>query len=224
MQYVGAYNPATTYNDGDYVIGPDGITYVCVVNGTVGIAPTPWPVTSIPYGTTLPSSPVDGQEAILVDSLTNPTFQWRFRYNAGNTTAYKWEFIGGTTARTAGGAVIGILQSTNSVDTGMPAITIPRAGGYRWVFGGNVYNAGTFVGAYATIIRVFANGVGVGSAAELRHHGITWDGACVSGDGEAALAAGAQLTISTWQDRPSSAGGNSSVTGTWLQVTPLNVA
>src|SRR4029077_16853623 len=41
-QYVGAYNPATTYNDGDYVIGPDGITYVCVVTGTVGIAPTAW--------------------------------------------------------------------------------------------------------------------------------------------------------------------------------------
>jgi hypothetical protein len=47
------------------------------------------------YGTSLPANPADGQEAILVDSLTNPTYQWRFRYNAGSTSAYKWEFIGG---------------------------------------------------------------------------------------------------------------------------------
>jgi hypothetical protein len=51
------------------------------------------------YGTTLPAGPVDGQEAILVDSLTNPTYQWRFRYNAGSALAYKWEFIGGTALR-----------------------------------------------------------------------------------------------------------------------------
>lgn len=48
------------------------------------------------YNTTLPGSPVDGQEAILVDSVTNPTYVWRLRYNAGSASAYKWEFIGGT--------------------------------------------------------------------------------------------------------------------------------
>ena len=48
------------------------------------------PLTVVCYGTTLPASPVDGQEAILVDSVTNPTYQWRFRYNAGSTSAYKW--------------------------------------------------------------------------------------------------------------------------------------
>src|SRR6516164_9624771 len=55
----------------------------------------PNPTLKIPYGTTLPASPVDGQEAILVDSITNPTYQWRLRYNAGSTSAYKWEFVGG---------------------------------------------------------------------------------------------------------------------------------
>ena len=47
------------------------------------------------YGTTFPVSPADGQEAILVDSVTNPSYQWRFRYNAGSSSPYKWEFVGG---------------------------------------------------------------------------------------------------------------------------------
>jgi hypothetical protein len=50
----------------------------------------------VSYGTTLPGSPVNGQEAILVDSTTSPSFVWRFRYNAGSSSAYKWEFVGGT--------------------------------------------------------------------------------------------------------------------------------
>src|SRR4029077_11434282 len=47
------------------------------------------------YGTTLPGSPVDGQEHVLVDSLTVPTYSWRCRYNAQSTNAYKWEVHGG---------------------------------------------------------------------------------------------------------------------------------
>ena len=52
------------------------------------------------YGISLPASPVNGQEAILVDSLSNPTYQWRFRYNAVSSSAYKWEFMGGAPAIT----------------------------------------------------------------------------------------------------------------------------
>ena len=29
------------------------------------------------YGTTLPASPLNGDEAVLVDSVTNPSYQWR---------------------------------------------------------------------------------------------------------------------------------------------------
>jgi hypothetical protein len=42
LDYLGAYDPAVTYNDGDFVIGVDGVTYVCVVDGTIGVAPTAW--------------------------------------------------------------------------------------------------------------------------------------------------------------------------------------
>ena len=42
ITYVGQYDNAHTYHDGDYVVGPDGITYQCVAEGTVGVTPSPW--------------------------------------------------------------------------------------------------------------------------------------------------------------------------------------
>jgi hypothetical protein len=84
------------------------------------------------YGTTLPGSPVDGQQAVLVDSTTNPTYIWQFRYNAGSSSAYKWEFIGGSPAST----VITIGHSTTTVgawadlSTVGPSFVVPRAGDY----------------------------------------------------------------------------------------------
>ena len=47
------------------------------------------------YGTTLPASPVDTQEYILVDSVTTPTYSWHLRYVAGIPDTYKWVFAGG---------------------------------------------------------------------------------------------------------------------------------
>jgi hypothetical protein len=93
-----------------------------------------WGTLVIPYGISLPASPTDGQEAILVDSITNPSYQWRFRYNAGSASAYKWEFIGGAEAsveiltsevRTAG-------SGYGDLATVGPSMTLPRAG--EWIF------------------------------------------------------------------------------------------
>jgi hypothetical protein len=83
----------------------------------------------VAYGTTLPGSPVGGQEAILVD----PTYQWRFRYNAGSSSAYKWEFVGGTPV------IVGIPAAETTTSVGVwvdlatvgPAFTVPRAGDYE---------------------------------------------------------------------------------------------
>lgn len=97
------------------------------------------------YGTSLPASPADGQEAILVDSLTNPTYQWRFRYNAGSASAYKWEFIGGSPA-------ISIVDNSGSTTSASyaalsgpagPQITLPRAGDYIIRHGAHVWSANT---------------------------------------------------------------------------------
>ena len=88
------------------------------------------------YATTLPASPADGDIAVLVDSITNPTWQWKFRYNAGSANADKWEYVGGAPAFatvdtqqnfTTGGSI-------HDLGTVGPSITVPRAGVYliRW--------------------------------------------------------------------------------------------
>ena len=82
------------------------------------------------YGTTLPASPTDGQEHILVNSLTNPAYQWRFRYNAGSSSAYKWEFVGGSDLFGGpSGSVTGITTTPTPL-TGGPSLVVPHAGDY----------------------------------------------------------------------------------------------
>jgi hypothetical protein len=57
LEYNGTYDPAKTYNDGDFVVDANGITYCCVMDGTKGIAPAPW--SSGQWG--VPQPPVAGQ-------------------------------------------------------------------------------------------------------------------------------------------------------------------
>ena len=151
LAYEGDYVPATQYQDGDVVV-KDGIAYICV-GGPTTVAPDPAPwgaaaLTKTNYGTSLPSSPVDGQEAILVDSLTNPTYQWRFRYNAGSTSPYKWEYIGGKAKIFEDGGLSSSAAGTWQDIPGM-TFTLPRAGDWILEFGADMY-AGT-AGAYGKI-------------------------------------------------------------------------
>jgi hypothetical protein len=91
---------------------------------------------SITIGLTLPLTPTDGQEAILTDSLTVPTYAWRMRYNASSTSAYKWEYMGGTPMRS-----IVDTSETNAnsafvdLPTVGPQLTTPRDGDYELHFG-----------------------------------------------------------------------------------------
>ena len=128
--------------------GPTGAT------GATGAPGTPAP--AVAYGTSLPASPTDGQEAILVDSTSNPSYQWRFRYNAGSSSAYKWEFIGGDPAR----SYVSYAESTTStgyvpLTTTGPSLTLPRAGEYGVRWGANTYNV---TPGYSTQMGLFLNG------------------------------------------------------------------
>jgi len=91
------------------------------------------------YDTTLPANPSNGQEAILTDSVTNPTYTWRLRYNAGSSSAYKWEFIGGSPLYTSTGTVsaaIGVVNTWKDI-TGTD-IVVPRNGEYFCLVGGRL--------------------------------------------------------------------------------------
>lgn len=93
----------------------------------------------ISYATTLPASPVNGQEAILVDSITNPLYQWRFRYNAGSSSTYKWEFIGGAPCLIAPIAYQPAGTAAYYTDSAAASsLGVPRAGEYIVNSGANI--------------------------------------------------------------------------------------
>jgi len=129
------------YYVGDIVVY-NGVAYICVVPQT-NAAPVAWPggpgsVATYPtptYGTTFPASPFDGQQHILVDSVTAPNYSWLFRYNAQNTTAYKWEFIGGAPRVIGGGNFTTATGPTGWVDGNGPSFNAPRAGVYTFSWG-----------------------------------------------------------------------------------------
>jgi hypothetical protein len=71
-------------------------------------------------------TPVDGDEAILqVDTATG--VNWRFRYNAGSASTYKWEFQGGPPLEVRTNFGVGSTAWANNPGT---ALAVPRNGEY----------------------------------------------------------------------------------------------
>jgi len=104
-----------------------------------GVPGPPGPTTSVSYGVNLPTNPVDGQEAVLVDSATNPSYTWRFRYNNQSTSPYKWEFVGGSPASSNVDAQENVTSTTYAaLTTPGPSITLPRAGDYTIFIGTDI--------------------------------------------------------------------------------------
>lgn len=80
------------------------------------------------YQTTLPGSPTDGQQTILVDSTTAPTWAWFLRFNS---TSAKWDFIGGSSIFAEVTTAEGTASTTYvALATAGPSITVPVAGDY----------------------------------------------------------------------------------------------
>ena len=82
-------------------------------------------------GTSLPGSPSNGQQAILVDSTSAPTFSWLFQYS---TAATKWLFLGGSPLYASVEGSSSPAGTTYAANSG-PSITIPVAGLYEVEFG-----------------------------------------------------------------------------------------
>jgi len=126
VDYKGAWAAGTSYLPGD-VVRHNGIDFLAV-NPSTGVDPgLALGIGAAGIGTSLPASPADGQEYVLVDSLTAPTYAWRFRYVASITDAYKWVFIGGYAIRSF--EATGLNASTSYSVFG-PVLGLPRAGIY----------------------------------------------------------------------------------------------
>ena len=142
VDFIGAWGSGTTYKQGD-VVRYNGNDYVAV-NPSTGVAPPAAaviPTGGASIGITLPTSPFDGQEAILVDSLITPTYSWRFKYVASITDANKWVFIGGADIF----AEVVTFETVNNnayvaMATPGPSIVIPRSGIYQVEIGAKLYN------------------------------------------------------------------------------------
>jgi hypothetical protein len=118
-------------------------------------------VPPIPYATTLPASPIDGQETILVDSLTAPTYQWHFRFNAQATGLYKWEYVGGVAKHVLGSDASPWTTTPAGAYLpipGGPTWAYPRAGEYVTRFGAAFFgNSSGSSASYTMYMRVFLN-------------------------------------------------------------------
>ena len=128
VDYVGDWAAGTAYLPGQ-VVRHNGADHIAV-NPSTGQTPLAQAIGALPVigiGTSLPASPFDGQEYILTDSLTAPTYAWRFRYVASITDAYKWVFIGGYAIRNF--EATSVLPTSTYVVYG-PVLTIPRPGIY----------------------------------------------------------------------------------------------
>lgn len=113
------------------VLVPAAATTITTANIDTTVRARGGAVFPVAYGTSLPASPSDGQEYVLVDSITAPTYQWRFRYNSGSASAYKWEFVGGADLYAEVTATDNIASATYvAIGTAGPSITVPRAGDY----------------------------------------------------------------------------------------------
>ena len=91
------------------------------------------------YETSLPGSPVDGQEIYYAADTTNGVI-WHLRYRSAGGT-YKWEFIGGSALT----SYIDTNQTTSSstygdLATAGPSITVPVNGEYEITYQATIYN------------------------------------------------------------------------------------
>ena len=89
-----------------------------------------------PLVTSLPSNAIDGQEVRYLADNTNGII-WNFRYRAGSSSTYKWEFIGGPPLHNSNGFYPGAINSASYVDVPSGAnVTAPLDGDYMVDFNG----------------------------------------------------------------------------------------
>jgi len=168
------------------------------------------------YGTTLPASPADGQEAILVDSLTNPTYQWRFRYNAGSSSPYKWEFIGGAPLHADVFADETWTPTSAWTDTTGPRIVLPRAGDYH-ATGGSIQMTNVQDTHYMGLFNGTITQLGMYTIAATAAN--TWSALVMSAVGKG-LAAATDIRLR----HQHGAAGTAHAQARWLDVVPVRVS
>jgi len=172
--------------------------------------------------TTLPGSPVDGQEVYLQVDATNG-INWHLRYRAGSASAYKWEFVGGppilssvTAMETSTG-----ITTYGALTTAGPSVALPRAGDY-------IVDIGCAYGSDATGTFAYMS-YDIGATGAVDADSITTGGMWVSGlnvvlsASRSALKTGlTAVTLTSKYKR--STGGTVTIGARWMRVQPVRLS
>ena len=109
--------------------------------GTSLVSPIPIPPTRT-YSSTPPISPKNGD---LWDYPVSSNGEiWTFRYNANSSSAYKWEFVGGSEYMPGYNLSNKCTAGATAVFVPGAAFTLARAGDYIFDWGGNLYDEGAW--------------------------------------------------------------------------------
>jgi hypothetical protein len=117
------------------VLGFGSVTTDMIENGTIKLedleAALQQLLTPVGVVSSLPGSPVDGQIINYQNTaMASAGVVWRFRYRAGSSSAYKWEFIGGPPFRAATGGTGNMVAASTWSGISGPSITVPLSGDY----------------------------------------------------------------------------------------------
>jgi len=182
----------------------------------------PWVAMAPPslYDVTLPTAQLyDGMECTLVDILATPTYQWRFRYNAGSTNADKWEFIGGAPARAETVGPDNVTATGPAVDIpNGPSLTVPRAGVWEYSFGADGYNSLAGINFVLCVRRGAITG-GLNDGVSGRTATAGADSLSLSRSVRSTLGAGDVLWMQAYAN-----GGTASFRSRWLSLLPVRVS
>jgi hypothetical protein len=182
-----AQTPLSPVTNGQWLKGVGGVPVWSA------IAAADLPPQAVPgYGPTLPASPADGDEYILVDNVNNPAlYTWRFRYHAGSSSAYKWEFVGGRPVVVTQGTSQALALSTWQ-NLSPSTFTVPRAGEYRFEATGYA-SSGSAVVTVQLVVYLGTPSTQLGSASAVTLPASGWAGTLATAPWWAALTAGGVL-------------------------------
>ena len=106
----------------------------------------------------LPATPVNGQECYFLADDANGVV-WRLRYRSTSASAYKWEFVGGSSLsreRMQSDTAAFIGAGWGAFNANDPVITVPLAGEYRCEHSATFYPTAAGAGNYGIGLRVGA--------------------------------------------------------------------
>lgn len=172
----------------------------------------------------LPSSPVDGDEILYVAESTNRTL-WHLRYDAAETTTYKWKFVGGfplfakrdpngTIAASGGNAWTNLAAS----DVAGPSVVLPLAGFYLMEFGAQIDAP-----VDGSVAQVGVSAQGFDPANEDTASNANVRTVSVSGSRDPLIAAIAAGTSMRLMYRAGTGTGTATYGKRWIKGTPLKV-